>query len=58
LIDSAISKLRSKNEQIFNMNAFDLVELSHRWYAWKSAIKYSENLSNKLIKEDQIYYLN
>lgn len=34
-IDESIDLVRSMNENLINLSAFDLVELSHLWYSWR-----------------------
>jgi uncharacterized phage-associated protein len=33
-IDNAIMTLKAKNPKLITLNAFDLVDLSHRWQSW------------------------
>lgn len=35
-IDHSLEELNEVNNKIFTMPPFDLVELSHRWYSWKT----------------------
>ena len=65
-IDTSIQNLKNINSGLINMNAFDLVELSHSWYSWKyffakakknSTLK--EYIPSEIIKaEEKIYFLN
>ena len=62
-ISSSISSLRKANSEIVLYTAFQLVNLSHRWESWKTAIaiadilgKGSEKMSIKLIRENEQYF--
>lgn len=35
LIDTSIESLKTQNEQLVTLQAFDLVEISHKWPVWK-----------------------
>lgn len=66
IIDSSVSKLKTKNYNIIKMSAFELVELSHRWFSWKYYFSKARksNISsieipNEIIKqEEKIFSLN
>lgn len=58
-IDNSIELLESKNPDIINYNALDLVEISHSWFSWISMFNYakvnnrnSELIPHKLILEE------
>lgn len=62
-IISSISALKAINSNIVLYTASQLVNLSHRWESWKTAIaiadilgKGSEKMSIKLIRENQQYF--
>lgn len=63
-IDASISKLKNINPDLVNYSAFDLVELSHKWYSWKTAFeqakregKYSAPISSETIQyEPKFFY--
>jgi uncharacterized phage-associated protein len=65
-IDTAFEELKNKNPKLINMNAFDLVELSHSWYSWKYYFArakrnhtFSESIPTEIIKaEEKIFSLN
>ncbi|WP_288882572.1 type II toxin-antitoxin system antitoxin SocA domain-containing protein [Pedobacter panaciterrae] len=55
-IDSAISKLRTTNNNLINYAAFDLVDISHKWQSWKMMYslarksgRYSMKIPNEMI---------
>ena len=66
MIDSSVLKLKSQNYNIIKMSAFELVELSHRWYSWKyyfakarKSYISSIEIPNEVIKqEEKIFFLN
>jgi hypothetical protein len=33
-INSAILELKEENQSIFKLSAFNLVEISHKWFCW------------------------
>lgn len=43
-IDIAIVALKSKNSDLINYSAFDLVDLSHKWDCWKIAFRYAQSI--------------
>jgi len=63
-----IAKVMVKNLKYINMDlikykAFDLVELSHKWFSWRYTFKearqansYSKKINPDLIKEEKKYY--
>lgn len=62
-ITNSISALRAANNEIILYSASQLVNLSHRWESWKTAIaiadilgKGSEKMSIKLIRESEQYF--
>lgn len=62
-IISSISALKAINSNIVLYTASQLVNLSHRWESWKTAIaiadilgKGSEKMNIKLIRENQQYF--
>ncbi len=65
-IDSSIGKLKLKNENFINLSAFQLVDLSHRWYSWKSYFNKAQLVSSNSIRipvsiiknEEKFYSLN
>jgi uncharacterized phage-associated protein len=65
-IDNSIKTLKSINDKIILMNAFDLVELSHSYYSWKyyfakakKNFTLREFIPTEIIKaEEKIFYLN
>lgn len=42
LIDNEVDKLRSNNETLILLDAFELVEITHQWESWKSAFKFAQ----------------
>ncbi|WP_020214991.1 type II toxin-antitoxin system antitoxin SocA domain-containing protein [Flavobacterium rivuli] len=65
-IDTSVNCLKKINPKLINMNAFDLVELSHAWYSWKyyfakakEKFTLREFIPSEIIKaEEKIYFLN
>lgn len=65
-IDNSVKKLKSINNDLINMSAFDLVELSHSWYSWKYYYAkakrnntFKEPIPNEIIKsENKIFFIN
>lgn len=62
-IDRSIEILLEINENIFSMSAFDLVELSHKWYSWQHYYsiardneRYSEDIPLNVIKEEEHFF--
>lgn len=47
IIDSAINKLREKNEEYVILSPFKLVEITHGWTAWQVSIAVAELCGNK-----------
>ncbi len=63
-IDEAIDVLFGRNNELINLSAMDLVELSHQWYSWKFTFdkaqsdgKFSERILPELIKSEYKYIL-
>jgi len=64
-IDNSITALLDINQELFSISAFDLVELSHKWYSWqhyysiaRSNERYSEDIPVSAIKgEEHFFYL-
>ena len=62
-IDNALECLETKNSNIFNESAFDLVELSHHYDSWKINYNkakaegtYSHSISSEEIKKEDKYF--
>lgn len=62
-VDKAISDLRNQNSDLINYTAFDLVELSHSYFSWKTIFnlaqskgKYSELIPSSLIIQEPKYF--
>lgn len=63
MIDSAVNFLKKSNPRLIHYNAFDLVDLSHRWQSWitifslaKKNGKFSMLIPNEMImKEPKIF---
>ncbi len=62
-IDKALSSLFTKNSNILNASAFQLVELSHQWHSWrimfekaKSEGSLSAQISPLMIKLEPKYF--
>ena len=58
-LDGAITALRVANPKIISLDAFDLVEISHKWESWKYAMrlasllgKHSYPLSISLLRNE------
>lgn len=64
-IDKSFDSLKSKNNELITYSAFDLVELSHKWYSWyyyfdkaKRNGIYSEKIPAPIIKaEDKFFFI-
>lgn len=64
-IDTSIESLKQINRKLIKLTAFELVELSHRWFSWKINYQkalangdFSHNISISEIKnEDKIYQI-
>lgn len=64
-ISAAVNLLRKKNNKLVELNPFDLVEISHKWYSWqftfdlaKKLNQRSKKIPNQLIARDfKIYSL-
>ena len=63
LIDEAITSLKKINPDLILYNAFDLVDLSHRWSCWQITFKYAQDqnkgsllIPNELIVQSDKYY--
>lgn len=41
-IRDAVNDLREKNEKLVLLNAFELVEITHRWFSWNRAMDFAE----------------
>lgn len=41
-IRDAVNDLREKNEKLVLLNAFELVEITHRWSSWDRAMNFAE----------------
>lgn len=65
-IDKSIDELKRKNPDLINYSAFDLVELSHQWFSWKSfynmgaisGLKSTEIDKEIIISEPKHFFLN
>lgn len=58
-IRKAVKDLRTKNENLIELNAFELVEITHKWNSWNLAMNFAEfmgqlsaKMSTASIKED------
>lgn len=63
LLDSSINALRNINQNIILYSASKLVDLSHKWESWQTAIaiaeilgKGSEKMRTNLIRNDKQYF--
>lgn len=63
LLDKSIAKLRNINQNIIIYSASKLVDLSHKWESWQTAIaiadilgKGSEKMDINLIRNDKQYF--
>ena len=53
-IRNAVNALRAENEKLIELNAFDLVAITHRWDSWNRAMDFAEfmgQLSAKMPKD-------
>lgn len=53
-IKEAVELLRSKNPKLITLNAFELVEITHKWDSWQSAYSFAlfmEQQSAKITQE-------
>ena len=41
-IQNAVKELRTKNENLIELNAFELVEITHKWNSWNLAMNFAE----------------
>nr|DAX57546.1 MAG TPA: Protein of unknown function (DUF4065) [Crassvirales sp.] len=41
-IRKAVKDLRTKNENLIELNAFELVEITHKWNSWNLAMNFAE----------------
>ena len=41
-VRNAVNDLKEKNEKLVLLNAFELVEITHRWYSWSRAMDFAE----------------
>jgi len=62
-IDGMVEKLKKYNQNLIRYSAFDLVELSHKWFSWKFSFErakrlglFSMPIENKLILTEAKYY--
>lgn len=62
-IDSAIQSLKTINEDFISYTAFQLVDLSHKWYSWrlmmdiaKSENKLSRKIPAEIIKQENKFF--
>ncbi|MGY6649535.1 hypothetical protein [Wenyingzhuangia sp. IMCC45574] len=62
-IDRAIDQLYLLNKDLFSMAAFDLVELSHKWYSWQHYYsiardngRYSQSIPLEVIKQEEHFF--
>lgn len=42
LVKEAVDALKAKNKRLILFNAFDLVEITHKWESWKRAINFAK----------------
>lgn len=63
VIDDSIDKLKDINPSIFNMGAFELVELSHKADSWRITFNEAQTLGSlsrkipaEVIKMSKVYY--
>lgn len=63
-IDSSIEKLRQINNNLVACPTFDLVDLSHRWFSWKTYFKmakenglYSMAIPGSIIKNEEKFFI-
>lgn len=62
-IDNSIDHLKKINPDLVNYSAFDLVELSHKWYSWRSTFeeakktgRFSAPIAPKTIKLEPKFF--
>lgn len=62
-IDFSVHLLRQRNPTFVNYTAFQLVELSHSWFSWKSMFnfarangRYSEFIPSEVIQEENKFF--
>jgi uncharacterized phage-associated protein len=62
-IDLSVYSLRQNNSAFVNYTAFQLVELSHSWFSWKSMFnfarandRYSEFIPSEIIQEENKFF--
>lgn len=62
-IDTAIEDLKQENSKIIDLQALDLVDISHNYFSWKCMFniarannRYSEFIPSKLIKEETKFF--
>lgn len=41
-VRNAVNDLKKKNEKLVLLNAFELVEITHRWSSWNRAMDFAE----------------
>lgn len=41
-VEDAVNALKSKNGHLILLNAFDLVEITHKWESWKQSINFAK----------------
>lgn len=41
-VRNAVNELRKENEKLVLLNAFELVEITHRWSSWNRAMNFAE----------------
>lgn len=47
LVDEAVYELKKKRQDYLSMPVFDLVEITHQWTAWQTAMAIAELLGSK-----------
>jgi uncharacterized phage-associated protein len=49
-IKNAVDTLRSKNSKLVTLNAFELVNITHRWDSWQSAYSFAQFMEQQSAK--------
>lgn len=64
LTKGMVQGVKLQNENLINYSAFELVELSHKWFSWRktyneatSGKTYSKKINSEIIKNEYKYYV-
>lgn len=41
-VEEAVNALKVKNKHLILLNAFDLVDITHKWESWKQSIDFAK----------------